>query len=341
MSRTAKNIPDEILYHFVIKHQSVDALFSTLYDRPNELTKQHFIAVNNHLVKQVRPGQLVIITPPNAQQCTPFEADLQEAARHIDRQLAAQSAEEAIIMSKYYGLLANIANYSGAGYGVAVNYFRQHKTQVEHLLKAIEKLHVDTYRLQKFSTDSFYRMRRNLFQQLDTALKSMVGRARLGMDIDRGNLKHSLGLSTKSIVHHLKDYPGSIDTLPGFEKNHAKVKQYSKTLKGLGYVALVLDGVHSVANVQQACTTGTVEECTKSKFGQTGRFAGSVAGGALVGRLAATAVCTAVFALPSVGTSMLWCGIVVGGAGGYFGSKFIGSGTKVLGEMIYEATIQN
>ncbi|NOZ55142.1 MAG: hypothetical protein GXP08_18725 [Gammaproteobacteria bacterium] len=81
MPSTAQSIPSEILYHFVIKHQPVDALFDTLYDHPSELTKQHFMTINSHLEHQVRPGQMVIITPPDAQQCTAFEADLMDVAR--------------------------------------------------------------------------------------------------------------------------------------------------------------------------------------------------------------------------------------------------------------------
>ncbi len=168
MPAEARRIPDEILYDFVNKHQSVDELFYHLYDRPSEMTKQHFMTVNSHLNQQVRPGQMVIITPPNAQQCTALEADFREAARRIDRQLEAQSEQEAKVMAEYYGLLSNVANYSGAGYGIAVNYFKQHKTQVEHLLNEIEKLHVKTYRRYgKFNTDDFFRHRKLLLKHLD------------------------------------------------------------------------------------------------------------------------------------------------------------------------------
>ncbi|NOX43617.1 MAG: hypothetical protein GXP19_07785 [Gammaproteobacteria bacterium] len=43
-----------------------------------------------------------------------------EAARRVDQQLAAQSEEEARVMAEYYGLLANVASYSGVGYGIAI-----------------------------------------------------------------------------------------------------------------------------------------------------------------------------------------------------------------------------
>ena len=180
-----------------------------------------------------------------------------------------------------------------------------------------------------------------MYQQLDNVLKSMVGRARLGMDIERGKLKRSLGLSTKSLVHHLKDHPAPIKKLPGFEKNHTKVRNYAKVLKGAGYVALALDGVQSVAKVQQACTTGTEQEFKKSKFSAAGRFIGSVAGGAAGGILATYTVCTVLFALPSVGTSPLWCGIVVGGIGGLAGADFLSDELKKRGELLYENSYRN
>ncbi|NOZ55141.1 MAG: hypothetical protein GXP08_18720 [Gammaproteobacteria bacterium] len=160
-------------------------------------------------------------------------------------------------MAEYYSLLANVANYSGIGYGVAMNYFKQHKTQLEHILNQIRKLHIDTYNKSgAFNTNDFFTHRKRLFQQLDGVMKTMVGRAHMGLDIERGNIKRSLGLSTKSLLYQFKNNPVPISDLPGFEKNHAKVKQHSKALKGLGYVALALDGVQNVATVQQACTTG-------------------------------------------------------------------------------------
>ncbi len=164
---------------------------------------------------------------------------------------------------------------------------------------------------------------------------------RLGLDIDRGNLKRSLGLSTKSLVHRLKDHPAPIKELPGFEKNHAKVRNYAKVLKGAGYVALALDGVQSVAKVHQACATDSEQECTKSKFSETGRFVGSVVGGGLGGVIAVHAVCTVLFALPSVGTSALWCGIIAGGIGGLAGASLMSDDLKKRGELLYENNYGN
>ncbi len=299
------------------------------------------MATNTHLGQQVRPGQMVIITPPDAQQCTAFEADLTEIARRINQQLEAQSEEQAKLAAENYALLSNVASYSGAGYGVAVNYFSNHKKQVEYILNEIEKLHVRTYnRTGKFNSSTFFNHRKRLFQQLDNVLKTMIGRSRMGLNIDRGNIKQSLGLSTKSIVHQLKDHPVPISQIPDFEKNHLKVINYSKILKRAGHVGLALDGIQSAAKVHQACTTGTEQECTKSVYSEGGRFSGSVAGGALGGYVGGYLVCNMIFGLPSGGSSLLWCGVVAGGTGGIVGGSLGGSASQSLGELIYE-TIYN
>ena len=336
MTATARAIPKEVFFDFVIQPQSIEQLFKRLYQHPSDSTRQHFMTVNSHLGQQVRAGQMVIITPPNAQQCSAHETDLIDAARLVDKKLASQSADEAKVMAENYALLANVANASGAGYGVAVNYFKQHKLQVEQILKKIETLHVTTYnRNGRLNSTAFFQQRKLLFTQLDNVLKTMVGRGSLGMNIDRNNLKRSLGLSSKSLAHQLKDHPLPISDLPGFEKNHVKVQQYSKVLKGAGYVALALDGVQSTAKIKQACTTGREDECTKSKFSEGGRFAGSVIGG-YAGGLVAYKACSIVFAVPSAGTSLLWCGILVGGVGGLVGGNVIGGLLQGGGEVVYE-----
>jgi hypothetical protein len=46
--------------------------------------------------------------------------------------------------------------------------------------------------------------------------------------------------------------------------------------------------------------------------------------------------CNLVFGLETAGTSLLWCGVVAGGAGGYFGANYIGKGTQATGEILYK-----
>ena len=87
MSAQAQSIPGEIHYHFVTTSQSTDSLLSTLYNHPGEATKQHFMSVNQHIGQQVRPGQMVFISPPDSLQCSALESDLTEIGLRLKRVL--------------------------------------------------------------------------------------------------------------------------------------------------------------------------------------------------------------------------------------------------------------
>ena len=95
--------------------------------------------------------------------------------------------------------------------------------------------------------------------------------------------------------------------------------------------------MQSVANVQKVCAVSQdTNVCTKTKYKEAGRFTGSVVGGGLVGGGAAYLTCNLVFGLPSGGTSLLWCTIVAGGAGGYVGSQYGSELGSDYGLRVYE-----
>ncbi len=75
-------------------------------------------------------------------------------------------------------------------------------------------------------------MRKLLFQQLDDVLKSMVGRARLGMDIGRGNLKRSLGLSTKSLLASSQRSSGADHRTARFREKSCQSEKLRQSLEG-------------------------------------------------------------------------------------------------------------
>ena len=54
------------------------------------------------------------------------------------------------------------------------------------------------------------------------------------------------------------------------------------------------------------------------------------------GRFAAYGLCNLAFGIQSAGTSLLWCGIIAGAAGGYFGGQYFGDKGKGVGKVIYE-----
>ena len=282
-------------------------------------------------------GQLVIISPPNSQICTPFEAALGVMALKIDKEMAEKSKEEKEILIKHYDILNNIAEYSGTGYGIGMTYLTQHKTHVEEILKEIEKTYVDTYnKHHHLHSKAFLARRKTLFMKLNSALDRMVGRKPMGLDFEVNDIKRSLGLNSKSIIKQWKEQVHPVKGIAGFEENFGKVTSYSKALRYGGYVGIALDVGQSAIKIHEACTVGREQECTKSKFSEGGRVVGSVAGGSLVGMGTSYLVCNVVFGLESAGTSLLWCGILAGGTGGYFGSKYTSQISQHEGEALYE-----
>ena len=69
--------------------------------------------------------------------------------------------------------------------------------------------------------------------------------------------------------------------------------------------------------------------------GEVGRLTGSIGGGAL-GGAAGYATCNLVFGVPSEGSSLIWCGIVVGGLGSVGLGVAGGSLGTTAGNRIYD-----
>ncbi|MCF6324510.1 MAG: hypothetical protein L3J89_09340 [Gammaproteobacteria bacterium] len=283
---------------------------------------------------------MIIITPADSLQCSRFEAELAEAALVVDKNLATLSSEEQRMIAENYQLLNNIASTGGVGYGAALIYFSRHVKSIENTLRRIERLYVKTYnKSSKLNSPHFFQHRQQLFMLLNLNLKSFVGQARMGFTLNQTGLKKGLGLSTKSVLHQWKQQPGRVTSVPGFEKNYQNVARLSKTLKGAGYVGIALDVGKSGLKIHQACTVGAEQSCGKTTAGEGGRLVGSLGGGAL-GGLAGYGLCNLVFSIPSAGTSLLWCGIVAGVAGGYLGGKYVGAFGKEKGEVLYETIYQ-
>lgn len=341
MTNTARTIPGEIFYHIAQKDQSVDELIRQIYVSPGNASIEHFKSLNSHLKdNRVKAGQMVVVIPADSLQCTSFESVLAMAARLVDRQLANLSEKERQTMAQHYQLLNNITGYGGAGYGITLTYFSHHVKNIEATLKLISDLYVKTYNSHgNLNSRQFFQQRQLLFARLDNVMKSFVGHARMGYNFDATKIKHSLGLSSKSILHQWKAQPGQVTSVPGFEKNLQQTARLTKVLRRAGYVGIALDVGKSVTTIHEACTVGTDKDCTKTSFKEGGRLTGSVGGGTFGGLAAAYGTCNLLFGLESAGTSLLWCGIVVGAAGGYFGGKYGGDITGAFGEKLYETTL--
>ncbi|WP_166264452.1 hypothetical protein [Marinobacter caseinilyticus] len=108
-------------------------------------------------------------------------------------------------------------------------------------------------------------------------------------------------------------------------------------MKNGGYLTIAIDGALTYETIKKAFVSDNDRFCHKTKVIESSGFAGRVFGGVAGGSLAYGA-CSAIFALPSAGSSFLWCGLVAGAAGGFIGGTGIGLLGGFLGEVVFEAT---
>ena len=333
-------IPDEAMFFIADGYYSVDQIMRVIYNYPSEATRNHFLSVNSHLNSRIEPGQMVIITPPDASSCRRWEVAMQAAARSIDAELSAMAEQERKVLARNYALLSNVATYSSPMYGWANNYFAQRAGQVKRLLEQIDSLYISTYRNHgHLGTENFFSQRKLLLFQLDQAMNGMLKRELLGISESSVSLKSQLGISSKSTIHQWKTQ-GYTDGIKGFESNYQNLKRTAKIFSRLGYVAIGLDVVGGVANVQKACAfEPDSAHCLKARFVEPGKVAGGILGG-WAGGFVGYSACNLIFGVETLGSSLLWCGIMVGGVGGYGGAK-IGSGIgESVSSQVYEVYTQ-
>ena len=329
----------KVALHIVEKQLPVDQLIMILYNSPGDITYNHFKSVNSHLKDGIaRVGQVVLLSPENPQECTLEEVEFLNVAAAVDQELLKLSNAEKEILANRYDFLSNVASYNGLILGVSNTTWNAHTTQVENILKELERTYVSSYKSTgNLNNASFFAQRKILFTRLNTAL-SRFGQPVLGGNLFAGDIRSNLGLSRKSIIHQWNKNPASVSTIPDFKKNYTTVAGMAKNLKRVGYVGILLTGVDGVANIKEACTVGDDAACSKSKYMQTGKVGGSILGGVGGGFLSSWAVCAIAFGIPSAGTSAFWCAVVAGSAGGYVGGKYGGNFGELAGEEVYMST---
>ncbi|MCG6202616.1 hypothetical protein [Psychromonas antarctica] len=323
--------------HIVEKSMTVDQLIMIMYNSPSQIVYDHFKMVNSHLKNNmVQVGQVVLLSPANSKECTLEEAEFLDVAESVDRTLLKLDSSEREILAKRYSFLSSVASYNGLMLGISNTTWNAHTSQVKSILKDLERSYVNSYNSTgNLNNQSFFTRRQVYFQRLDNAL-SRFGQPAMGGKLLSGDIRSNLGLSSKSIVHQWSKQPGNVTTIPNFSKNYETVAKMSRNLKRVGYVGIALTGVDAVANIQQACTAGDSTTCSKAKYTQTGKAAGSIGGGYLGGALA-YAGCNVLFGIESGGTSLFWCSLVVGSGAGYLGGNYGGSKGEFLGNEIYKS----
>ncbi len=139
----------------------------------------------------------------------------------------------------------------------------------------------------------------------------------------------------RQILHWKRN--GTGEGLRDFETHFDRMGRISRYLKMGGYLTIGIDGALTYDTISKACEVGDDRHCHKAMMVEGGGFAGRTLGG-IGGGVAAYGVCNFFLAAPTFGTSLLWCGLVAGAAGGVVGGAAGSSFGKTAGTAVFEST---
>ncbi|MDB6141711.1 MAG: hypothetical protein JWP80_755 [Pseudomonas sp.] len=320
MSKPYAFINDDMETYFWLKDNSVSG----------SQARAKFDLLNGHILNEVvLPGQLVIVGDDSTSMCTPEEEQLMLSARDVNEALISGSYAGNRVMTKDYDLLQSIMTYGAIGIGSSTSAWNKHLKGVEETLKNIEVLHRQL-KTGRMTRDQFIAQRQVLFSQLDVHLQ---GAGRYGTSLRKNTtINHMLGISTKSYLH-----TGEIS---GYASKIKGVSQAAGALSKGTPIGIFLDVGVGVLEIEEACSTGREEQCTKAKYVEGGKLAGglsSSAAGGSAGAFIGTALCLAI-GLPTGGLGTLGCAVVGGALLGWGGGKLGSLGGEKLGTYIYESS---
>ncbi|SDT06796.1 hypothetical protein SAMN05216198_3570 [Halopseudomonas litoralis] len=262
-----------------------------------------------------------------------------EAAGTVEAVLQELSDDEAQFMLEHYDTLGSFIGYSGAGLSIGTLMAGRHLDSISHTLANLEQLHQSSYaRYSHLCHESFFNQRKILMAQLDNGLLPLV---RKGAGIpDHPELKHALGISSRSLVHHWNQagVPGEI---PGYASHIDGINRAARYIKGGAWFATGLTIVSSEMAIAETCRVGREDECRQMKFTERGLLAGGAATGSLAGIAVkgarAGAVCVTIGA-GSAGVGGLVCGLMVVGTVSVAAGAVGGRAGELTGELLYKAT---
>lgn len=275
-----------------------------------------FDKLNAHLfAHQILPGQVVVMADSRDVLCTPEEHELMALALNVRMSMVGHDFQSSRIMTRNYDLLQSIMGYGSIGIGSTTGAWSTHLRELESLLKQTEEL-MKRWRSGALTNDQFFAQRKVVFSKIETRLQN-IGRLGSGLD-NRGKIKNILGISTKSYLH--------TGEIRGYAQTVGKISTTAKVLSRGTYVGIALDVGVGAFEIQEACSMGREDVCTKAKYVETGRTAFGIVGSALggwAGGSSTGALCIAL-GLPSGGAVTVGC-FVVGSIAGAIGGGLVAS----------------
>lgn len=298
-------------------------------ENPPAGVKELFATLNGPN-ESYKAGSIMLVVDPNKQDSEQI-AHMQAAKQRIDAALEPLTHTEANFLHNHYATIANFTNIADKGIGLAAEPVGKYFENIEKILKEIQETYKNTYVTRgTLIGEQFYVRRAQLFKELERELK--VGFLNKAMKFgEYTKIKNALGLSTSSITHKWNET--GISDIEGYATHIERAAKYVAAMRYVGYVGIGFSALHSVNEVNEACSIGREDECTKKKYAEMGSFVGSTGGGILAGGMAVP-LCI-VIGVGTAGTGGLICAVVAGGALGYAGGEAGGWGGEKVGNTLY------
>ncbi|AOP87263.1 hypothetical protein BFV64_13240 [Enterobacter kobei] len=319
-------------YCIVQQPGTLDFQARLLFNNPNSDAARYFMQVNSD-AQWSKPGQMLILDVPGSNNSVQLK-QLQLAKKKVNGALADLNSGEANFFNQHFSTIAAVTNFMDKSLGVVADAGEKYFSEIEKKLKSIELAYQNQYRAQgTLISQQFFVERQRLFSELDGLLNKL---SRLTLKMKPYNeLKHALGLSSRSIVHEWST--AGVASIRGYSKYIDNASKAARFLKAGGWLAIGFAGANTTNEVYNACTAGREQSCSKVAVKKYSSFGASLAGGIYGGKYGAMAgagVCVAL-GVATGGVGLLACSIVGAAAGGYVGGEIAGGATEYMMDKIW------
>ncbi|EQA1621283.1 hypothetical protein V5K00_RS03900 [Enterobacter asburiae] len=319
-------------YCIVQQPGTLDFQARLLFNDPNSDAARYFMQVNSD-AQWSKPGQMLILDPPGSNNSVQL-MQLQLAKKKVNGALADLNSGEANFFNQHFSTIAAVTNFMDKSLGVVADAGEKYFSEIEKKLKSIELAYQNQYRAQgTLISQQFFVERQRLFSELDGLLNKL---SRLTLKMKPYNeLKHALGLSSRSIVHEWST--AGVASIRGYSTYIDNASKAARFLKAGGWLAIGFAGANTTNEVYNACTVGREQSCSKVAVKKYSSFGASLAGGIYGGKYGAMAgagVCVAL-GVATGGVGLLACSIVGAAAGGYVGGEIAGGATEYMMDKIW------
>ncbi|ENZ7892010.1 TPA: PAAR domain-containing protein [Klebsiella pneumoniae] len=281
--------------------------------------------------ERYKAGSIMLLVDPEKQDDEQI-AHMKAAKARVDAALEPLTIQEANLLHKHYATIANLTSYADTGIGLAADPVGKYFESIEKILREIQETYKNTYTTRgSLLGEQFYVQRSQLFKELESILKVRFLNKAMKFG-EYTKIKKALGLSSSSITHKWNET--GISDIEGYATHIERAAKYVKAMRYTGYLGIGFSGLHSLNEINEACSVGREAECTKKKYTEIGSFAVGTGVGVAGGYLAIP-LCIAI-GVGTAGVGGLACSVIAGAGLGYVGSSAGGAFGEWGGEQLYE-----